>query len=640
MRKALLSLSTLAALSAAAAAQIAPGSGSDSDSGSGADSGSGSDSGSDSYQYCGDWVRTGSEVCDDGSQNGQPGYCNATCTAVLPRTPFSDPARAPEVQSLEYGRVLGSLAYEATFELGELPGVGLSPGFSVAARLRTGSGAGRCGPACDVPTAVLAHDGAALVLDDGGRQRRFEATGATWLEVAPSSDVVFRPATAAVAGSGIAVTEVGGILTRQFDTAGRETQRITPWGSLALAYDDAGQLVSATNAAGAQLALAYDASGRLSSVTEPTGFTMTLRYSDDGHLISLEGPPDGSVTPNFSFGWMDSDLTSVGRLGFNPVTLQYDRGLVSFARDVDGTAYAFWSSPDVVAVMDSSMLYTQLGFAAERLVQVSTNAGDQTDYVRDELGRVIEIRVATSGADQVTRMTYDAANHVLSVTDPDGWLSLATYDTAGNLTSTTSPDGLTSLYGYDAAGHMTSARDPLGHTATTTYDGNGLALSSSANGITTSQTYNARGQIATSTDGFGITTTYSYTADGSLTSVSRPGSPTVTIARTSLAPGEQVVVTRGGETQTTVTDLYGRVTAASASSGATAFSYDPVTGLPSSVTTTFRGQTQTATATYTNTGDPAAIWINGQQRQSAARTVPPGNAWIPAGTGSGSGSLP
>ena len=31
---------------------------------------------------CGNGVREGSEVCDDGSQNGQPNRCNASCTGT------------------------------------------------------------------------------------------------------------------------------------------------------------------------------------------------------------------------------------------------------------------------------------------------------------------------------------------------------------------------------------------------------------------------------------------------------------------------------------------------------------------------------------------------------------------------------
>src|SRR6185436_7510185 len=147
----------------------------------------------------------------------------------------------------------------------------------------------------------------------------------------------------------------------------------------------------------------------------------------------------------------------------------------------------------------------------------------------------------------------------------------------------TDGDNRTTTFTYDAAGHPTSATDPLGRT-TTTYDANGLPLSTTAGGLTTSQTYNVRGLVTTSTDAYGTTSTIAYDSAGRPTSLSRPGTPTVTIARTQVAGGEQVVVTRGSEVATTVTDRYGRVVSSSAPDGATTIAYDPITGLPANTT--------------------------------------------------------
>lgn len=578
--------------------------------------------------WCGDGAIDGAETCDDGWQNGQEGYCNDTCTGIDPRTPFLDAERAPTLQGLSYGRVLASRAYEVTFGLGDVPGVGLAPGFGLSLRVLTGSAAGRCGAACDVPLATLAADGGDLVLDEGaGPPRRFVADGASWRELPPEPGVAFRPATIAVASGEHVVTEVGGTLQRAFDGSGREVRRATPWGAVVLAYDGDGRLTSATNAAGAALAVAYDGAGRIASVTDPTGFTMTLRYAADGHLVALEGPADGAVTPSIAFTWWGDDLTAVGRLGFNPIELSYDRGLVSFARDVDGTAFAFDSSAGDNQVIDSSMQYRRLVYDGGKLAAIETSAGSLTTFVRDGLGRVIETRVATGGDDLVTRVTYDAQHRVTSTTDAEGRTATVTYDAAGNVIAATDADGRTSTFTYDGAGRLLTATDPLGRTSSTTYDANGLPLAQTAGGLTTSQTYDARGLVATATDAYGVTTTYSYDGAGRLAAVSRPGEPTVTIARAPSGDGEAVTITRNGQSSTTVSDRYGRVTSSSSSlGGATAISYDPVTGLPASTSATFRGHTQTTQTTYTNTGDAAQVWVNGQQRQAAARLVPPGNA--------------
>jgi YD repeat-containing protein len=649
-----LAFTTLVGATTAANAQVMPGSGAAPGSGMpidpgmgsgmpidpGMGSGSGVGSGSGMGGYCGDGIVSGSEACDSGYANGQPGSCNTTCTAIIPRTPFSDPDSAPVLQSLTHGRVIGTRQYEAVVSLGELPGVGLAPGFAFSIRLRSDGATGACGPACTVLASTAAVTGGAYVISDSGTQRRFDVNGAGYREASPQPGTAFKPATAALVAGKLVVTEADGQLTRTFDASGREITRSTPWGALTLAYDASGRLTSATNAAGATLTATYDASGRIATVTDPTGFAMTVRYAADGHAMSLEGPADGSVTPNLAIGWMGNEVTSLGRLGFSPETINYDRGLVSFVRDVDGTAYAFDSNPTLTVVADSSLQYRRATYVNQRVTMIETNGGSQVSYTRDAFGRVTSTHYATGTGELVESMTYDADGHVTSATDTDGGITRMTYDAQGNLTATTDPAGRTTQFSY-LQGRLVSTTDPLGRVTSQTYDSNGLPTSTTALGVTVSTTYTARGQAATTTGADGVTTTFTYDAAGQLTSQSRPGSPTVTISRTPVSGGEQVVVSRGSETWTTVQDRYRRVISEASSRGSSAtYTYDAVTGLRADTSETFRGQTQTTHRTFTNTGDAAQVWINGQQRQSAARTVPPGNAWIGSGTGSGSGSMP
>ncbi|HET7504281.1 MAG TPA: hypothetical protein VFK02_24840 [Kofleriaceae bacterium] len=626
-----LAFATVAGTGGTALAQIGPGSGSGIIIDSG-DTGSGSGSGSGIGGTCGDGYVSGSEVCDSGYANGQPGSCNTTCTAWVARSPFSDPETAPVLQTTSYGRVLGTRHYEAVLSLGELSGVGLAPGFELSLRLRSDGQAGACGAACNLLTSTAAASGGAYVISDQGVARRFEASGTGWREVSPEPGAAFKPATAALVGGNLVVTEAGGQVTRTFNASGRELSRSTPWGALTLAYDAGGRFVSATNAIGATLTATYDASGRIATVTDPTGFVMTVRYTADGHAMSLDGPVDGPVTPSIAIGWMGDEVISVGRLGFAAEQVTYDRGMVSFVRDVDGTAYAFDSNPTQIVVADSAMQYRRMTYDNQRVSMIETNGGAQVSFSRDSLGRVTQVHHAMGTGELVESFSYDADGHVSSATDTDGGVTHMAYDSAGNLTSRTEPDGRVTTFAY-SQGRLTQATDPLGRVTTQTYDASGLPTSTTALGVTVSTTYNARGQVATATGADGITTTYSYDAAGQLTSESRPGTPTVTIARTSVGGGEQIVVTRGSETQTTVLDRYRRVTSESSSRGlAASYTYDPVTGLRSGTSETFRGKTQSSSRTFTNTGDAAQVWVNGQQRQSAARTVPPGTVWYGPGS--------
>ncbi len=645
-----LALTTLAA--GAAEAQIGPGSGSGSGtpipvtpvsepgagSGSGSGSGtplppppgpgSGSGSGSGSSSYCGDGFVSGAEVCDSGFSNGQPGSCNTTCTALVQRTPFTDPDDAPVLQTLTYGRVTGTRHYEAELALGELPGVGLAPGFELSIRFRSNGATGACGPGCSVLATTAVATAGGYVLTESGARRRFDPDGASWREAAPQPGLAFTPATAALVGGNLVVTEADGQLSRTFDAAGRERARSTPWGGLTLTYDGAGRLTQVTNVAGATLTAAYDASGRIATVTDPTGFAITVRYAVDGHAISLEGPVDGPMTPNLAIGWIGNELTSLGRLGFAPEQITYDRGAVSFVRNVDGAAYAFDSNPTQIVVADASLQYRRMTYASGRVAMVETNAGAQVSYTRDSFGRVTSTRHATATGDLVESVTYDAAGRIATSTDTEGGITRFTYDAQGNLTSTTDRDNRVTTFGY-TGGRLTSTTDPVGRITRQTYDANGLVTSTTELGMTVSTTYTPRGQIATATDADGRTTTFTYDTAGRVTSRSQPGSPTVTVARTAMGANEQIVVTRGAESQTIVRDRYRRVTSETSSRGpAATYLYDPVTGLPAEASQTFRGKTQTSRKTYTNTGDAAQVWVNGQQRQAAARIVPPGNAWI------------
>src|SRR5688572_25811348 len=52
-----------------------------------------------------------------------------------PAVPFDDADSAPVLRDLAFGRVLGTRQYELVQSLGELPGVGLAPGFAATVRV-------------------------------------------------------------------------------------------------------------------------------------------------------------------------------------------------------------------------------------------------------------------------------------------------------------------------------------------------------------------------------------------------------------------------------------------------------------------------------------------------------------------------
>ena len=116
-----------------------------------------------------------------------------------------------------------------------------------------------------------------------------------------------------------------------------------------------------------------------------------------------------------------------------------------------------------------------------------------------------------------TVMTYDAGNHVTSVTDPRGLVTTYAHDGLGQLWQQVSPDTGSTTFAYDAYGRTSSmTRADLTQT-TYGYDGLNRPTSITAGGLTQSFAYdtctNGLGRLCSDSDAKG-TTTYTYTPEG------------------------------------------------------------------------------------------------------------------------------
>lgn len=120
----------------------------------------------------------------------------------------------------------------------------------------------------------------------------------------------------------------------------------------------------------------------------------------------------------------------------------------------------------------------------------------------------------------VTQISYDAGDHVKSITDPRGLSTSYTYDGLGNLRSQTSPDTGTTTYGYDNYGRRTSMTRADGTITTYGYDGLSRITSISAGGQAQTFTYDTCtqgvGRLCAVADSTG-TTSYTYSPEGWVT---------------------------------------------------------------------------------------------------------------------------
>lgn len=120
----------------------------------------------------------------------------------------------------------------------------------------------------------------------------------------------------------------------------------------------------------------------------------------------------------------------------------------------------------------------------------------------------------------VTQITYDAGDHVASVTDPRGLVTTYTYDGLGQLWQQVSPDTGTTTYNYDIYGRRIGMTRADNSQTSYGYDDLDRPTSISAGGQSQSFTYDTCthgiGRLCSAADATG-TTSYSYSPEGWLT---------------------------------------------------------------------------------------------------------------------------
>ncbi|CEA07905.1 putative deoxyribonuclease RhsA [Arthrobacter saudimassiliensis] len=318
-------------------------------------------------------------------------------------------------------------------------------------------------------------------------------------------------------GDLIATTSAAGdtaVIVR--DQAGRPVEATTPSGALTrYTYTPAGQLSRRQDPDGAVWSFEHDPAGRLTAVIAPDGGRTTLEYAGNGELVRTIDPLGRAVERVFDdLGNVSAAVLPDGaRWGFTHDSLS------RLTRITDPAGHDWLREYDTVgnltAVIDPTGVRADA--ATDRKTGTATlrDAFASTTYTFDEYGRPTRVQSEDGTAELVT---YDAAGNPVELLDGEGGLTVLARDIAGRITSITSPTGAVTRYEYDACGRPWKTVDPLGAVTELVYDADQRVIARILpTGETETFTYDGAGRLTgRRTPGQG-TARYGYDKVGRLT---------------------------------------------------------------------------------------------------------------------------
>ncbi len=271
---------------------------------------------------------------------------------------------------------------------------------------------------------------------------------------------------------------------------------------------------------------AYDNAGLLLSITDASGFTISYGYYDDGSLLSISNAETHETTYEYDIFGNEALVTKPEQ---NSQTSTYDErnrlvrvedhhgNVTRFEYDVNSNLRHQYS-PAADSSASTHVEYTYDALNRKRShIQHKATGNLISSYVYDAEGNLTQINDANGN---VFGKTYDALNRLDIENFPvdDDIISIGhTYDENSNVdvvTETKSSGIEISDYDYDLLDRLI-LHTQRGHAVSYAYDNNGNRLQVSSPGGTTNYTYDSRNRLATATaSGVSIPTTYSYLQNG------------------------------------------------------------------------------------------------------------------------------
>jgi RHS repeat-associated protein len=403
---------------------------------------------------------------------------------------------------------------------------------------------------------LLRREAGAFVLDaDDGLIRRFEAAdarGRSFRLVSVEDRHRNRIRLDYEADRLVAVTDSAGRhvrvrTTREGRITALEVQNAVSQGQwIAFAryeYDEAGHLVTATDADGFVARYGYDDEHRLTSDTDRVGLCFHFVYDRAGRCVEswgdYPGKRDPSLIDDLPKRLADGETRAKGihhcRFDYMPrhysevadstmVRRYFGNAHGTLDKRCEGPAVVRASYRDdghIIARQEADGGITQFERDARgRLTQLTDPLGRVTTIARDDHGLPTRI---TDPAGGVSRLERDARGDLLLAVDAAGNATAWTYDERGLVTEHVSATGARTTYGYDAQGNLVLVTQPNGGGFRFVYDPLGRRISETdPTGAESHYAYSPRGDLLAVRDAVGGVTRYSYDGERHLTQVVDP----------------------------------------------------------------------------------------------------------------------
>ena len=308
------------------------------------------------------------------------------------------------------------------------------------------------------------------------------------------------------------------------------TSYTDPLGRLALktTYDDAGRVLSQTDATGKAVTVNTDNTTKKQTIKDRNGNTTVYDFDDRGNVTRVVDAAGG--TTQYAYDANDNEIEVTDALG-RKTTRSYDAfGNVTSETDPAGrvTKTAFNAQGNVSTITDAAGNITTNGYnASGDLTAITDAAGKAFGMGYSPTGSLSSM---TDKAGNATRYTYAKINGTTlkqSETAPDGTVTTYAYDSAGNVASTTRAivtqpgqpaTTVVDKTSYDAKGNVTSRTNAVGDTTSYLYDAAGQLLQETdSQGRKTAHEYSLRGEKAKTTYADGRVESWAYDNNGNET---------------------------------------------------------------------------------------------------------------------------